>query len=158
MSEFNIERLREAVAWAEAEAAKPPAESRWHQPAWAKRAIEKAWRKREVLTDGEASDWRVVPVDCGTAFCVAGHVCATQRDVFVMDEGDYGWHRRKSSPAVVDYVIPRGKRRPITIENRARKLLGISFDEADMLFDGFNSIDDVRRIARIIARAHGETL
>lgn len=46
----DIPLLRKVVEWAEEEAAKPPAESRWYQSNWA------------------------TELSCGTAFCIAGKV------------------------------------------------------------------------------------
>lgn len=160
MSEFNIKLLREAVAWAEAEAAKPKQERRWNQASWAKRDIDKRWRKREAtfLEEGAEELFRVVPVDCGTAFCVAGHICAAQRDVFVIPEWDFGYYKDRGGPALVRHVIPRGNTAAVSIFDRAWDLLGITEDEAFRLFDGSNNIKDVRRIAEKIARNHGETL
>lgn len=64
MTEFNGPLLRKAVAWAEAEAARPVAESEWCQTFFAIKG-EKIGRT------------------CGTAYCIAGWVLAEY------DQGDH---------------------------------------------------------------------
>ncbi len=62
--------------------------------------------------------------ECGTCYCIAGYIAA-QADGPVVDEDTAG--------------------------NRAQELLGISDFQSDLLFDGCNNIEDVRRIAEQIA-------
>ncbi|MGH3496304.1 MAG: hypothetical protein ACRDP1_02415 [Nocardioidaceae bacterium] len=58
----NIPLLRKALAWAEAEAAKPPDDRQWHQQYWR-------------LTPREAYGRDMTPPTCGTTYCLFGWVC-----------------------------------------------------------------------------------
>ena len=147
---LDIDRLREAVEWAEREHERDMQgkTSKWEQDHWIMAEVGNAIR---VTADGERK--RVLNIACGSTGCIAGNVCAGERDTFIVDDWhDYG--RRVDA----EEVLPRGSKEPVFISDRARDLLGIFDDEADRLFDGSNSISDVRDIATEIAADRGLTL
>lgn len=151
---LNIEVLRRAVKWAEAEARKK--NGRWNQGKWAHGRV-----GRSVLRDESGDPHPRVRVDCGTAFCVAGSICAAAGDRFVLEP----WENYAPGEHVdVTQVIPKGSREVWGIEDRALDLLGITDDAVvtgdhhEGLFEASNSIEDVRRIATALAAEHGEVL
>lgn len=115
----NLPLLRKAVAWAELEALKPEddPDREWNQSVWIYPAADRA---------GAYSQ----PVDCKTAYCIAGYVCHLDRSVD--EECDF--------PRV------------------AEQLLGLTCDEAYDLFHWSNEIESVRDVAERIAVRGGETL
>lgn len=120
--EVNIPLLRKAVEWAEAEAAKPRELCEWHQGAWV--ALPQELRRAP---------------DCGTCYCIAGHVVATLGYTHPA-KNEYGDHM--VNPVTKGHVDPH---------KRAMKELGLTDDQAGELFRGCNNIKDVRRIAEAIA-------
>lgn len=160
---FNIDRLRAAVAWAEIEAAKGEDDSQWDQGVWVGEG--ELGRGRRITTFNEDPEFqntygpdraKEVKVRCGTAFCVAGWACHAEGDKFVAVGYDY--YGDFDIDPVPDYAVPKGSNTAYDIGERARMLLGITDEEANELFAGNNSIQDVRRIARKIARRRGERL
>lgn len=164
---LNIELLRQAVAWAEEEAAKE--NGSWNQDSWAQGEVGK-----QKLKDEDGDEWLRVKVSCGSSYCVAGNICAMQGDRFVVESDKY-WngdpYYEPGDVVDVDYVIPKGSKERIEIQQRALDLLGVSSviyqegngDEYDWdtyrdLFDGYNTIEDVREIAEELARRHGMEL
>lgn len=121
----NVELLRSTLAWAEREAVKPYSESQWYQGDWVLPPEESG------LTIGGHRQ-----VKCQTAYCFAGWATAQTLDPTErMDEiGD----------------VYRGDKRIEDCDERAARVLGIDFDQADALFDGGNDIEDVRRIVNAI--------
>ncbi len=168
MSEFNIERLRSAIDWAEREAAKETSRTDassgglWDQQAWMRGLPSKRVRKiKSVRYGGMYGDTidselqgELRQVKCGTSYCVAGHVCADEGDAFLA----YDWEVDGDGRVHADLVVPRGSDEAMDVQSRARELLGITWQEAHELFAGYNTITDVRRIAEKIAAAHGEEL
>lgn len=159
MSNFNIERLRSAVRWAESEAEKRT--SLWDQGMWMLGKMGK--RVRRVKTVRFTADIShpfnemgetLREVRCGTSYCVAGHICADEGDSFVAYESE----AETGQPVHADLVIPRGATEAVSIQTRAQELLGITNYEANRLFEGFNDIDDVREIAEEIANSYGHSL
>lgn len=150
MSKFNIELLRNAVDWARAESEKEDG-GKWNQTVWASGG---------VVTNQKVRDnnirYRVVSVDCQSSFCIAGNICASKGDTFVIPTvpgiPQYGY------VDAIDDVIPKGGKHPRGIFDRARGLLGITKDEAGALFDPMNSLADIERIAADIASKRGEIL
>lgn len=121
--EVNIPLLRKAIEWAEAEAAKPEALCEWAQTMWiTPRGDEQFDVSVEVSTLTTTQRGR--SPECGTCFCIAG---------FVQFQAD----------GIVDE----------NVAERAAELLGLpaSGAQAHPLFAGYNTIDDVRRIAEDIA-------
>jgi len=139
MSEVNIPLLRKAVEWAEAEAAKPIELSRWEQgvyvstPEDQRDAVEELkWGRNSGTTERLASK----SPECGTCYCIAGYVAQAVDPRFEdrdsIDEPEF-----------------------ITARTVATEALRLDFTQAGYLFDGGNTIEDVRRIAESIA---GESL
>lgn len=157
---FDIERLRAAVEWAEREAAKP--KGQWHQQSWMQGKLSKAKRalSKIKLPDYMQDDPELValrPIACGSAYCVAGNVCAAEKDAFVLPV--WSWDDASiGKEAYAEYVIPKGGNELLYVRERARTLLGITEREANDLFAGENSIEDIRRIATRIANKRGEVL
>jgi hypothetical protein len=122
----NLPLLRKAVEWVEEQAAKPERHRGWYQPAW-----------RETASELDR--------DCGTCYCLAGHVVESSGATWLDDEtvapepGDF--------PEKYEFV-----------GHRARLLLGLTRDEGHSLFRGVNSAADIRRIAERIAARAGDRL
>lgn len=129
MSEVNIPLLRKAVEWAEAEAAKTE-DCHWYQGSWAQ----------------DATNFRILREDfpqrygnlatCGTAYCIAGHVAASIAGEENIDLCQFMVNVEGNEVAIPDF---------------AKEQLGLGDRQADRLFNGGNSIEDVRRIAEQIA-------
>lgn len=122
----NIPLLRKAVEWAEAEAAKPPELCEWRQSYWV-----------TPSTPEEAAQWGIWgsagttaengrAKECGTCYCIAGYVVATQ-------------------------IGPVGA--GVSMTEEAARLLGLDDDCGGPggLFSATNTIQDVRRIAEELA-------
>lgn len=75
--------------------------------------------------------WRQVR-PCGTVACFAGWACALNGDRFNPDD----W----------DFVITDESGVSFPIEDRAREILGLTIGDADWLFDGGNTLDDLEQI------------
>ncbi len=125
----NIPLIRKVVEWAEAEAAKPAIDCRWYQADWSINSWTQALRLvlanagTPMLAADFALATRIEPY-CGTCYCIAGYVTHLAGD---MDD----------LIGVSDVI--------------ARNALGITDGQADILFNAFNTIGDVRRIAEDIA-------
>lgn len=165
MSEFNIERLRSAVKWAEKEARKETSAADasrgglWDQGAWMRGLLSKRPRKVKSIrvnrtTNTELEGAQLRQVKCGSSYCVAGHVCADEGDSFVA----YEWEVDDDGTVHAAMVIPRGSDEAVDVFTRAQELLGITRDEAHKLFGGYNTIEMVREYAGDIARNYGEEL
>lgn len=172
---MNIELLRRAVAWAEAEAKAPITESRWDQGNWANVPVGEVDNlivdHPEVPAPGGEDLLAVgVPADalteCGTAFCLAGYICADAGDTFVMECSPY---IDGIDAPMLAHVIPADQPGTlVSVPDRALDLLGVTSAhgtvhylgkvEVRSLFDGNNTIEDVREIARQITVSHGGTL
>lgn len=118
----DIPRLRKAVEWAEAEAAKPFELREWHQARYVL-PLNPHSHDIAAVTARQAK-----APECGTCYCIAGKV--------VVDE--YG----PEPPATIMY----------NIDVRAAELLNLDYEtDAAALFHEDNTIEDVRRIAEDIA-------
>lgn len=123
MSQVDIPLLREAVEWAEAEAAKPPELCEWEQSAWVTTFDpdeEARWGAWGTSTTREKMDRAPA---CGTCYCIAGYVA--------VQVGGPGADFRGSASVT--------------------GALGITLEDGGRLFRADNSIEDVRRIAEEIA-------
>lgn len=135
MTMVNVPLLRKAVEWVEEQdkLAVSGHRSEWAQDQWM------AYRTDDgLLVDGvfvddatKAELHRLAERgECGTAYCVAGYVGQ------LLDESyKYTWSP-DGLPAVDDF---------------AERALGLTTNQADLLFGGVNTADDVRRIAEEIA-------
>lgn len=112
----NIPLLRKCVEWAEAEAAKPEGTGDWFQ----------------MMTHVPAEEREGVGLrtGCGSAYCIAGFVVATEYGVEDPYDADYRDHGVMPAAAAI-LGIPGGRNAP--------------------LFDATNTIEDVRRIAESLA-------
>lgn len=127
---MNIELLREAVEWAEAEASKPFELCEWEQEAYVTpNNIQEAYR-RFFQRRGETPTMNTVygrlalkAPECGTCYCIAGYIC---RDMTLGS----------------DYSRMAGERLGLHLFN----LISVY-----RLFDERNTIEDIRRIAEEIA-------
>lgn len=146
---LNIELLRDAVAWAEREAEKES--GNWDQGTWASGVV-----GGRVLRDEDGELRQVLNISCGTSFCVAGNICASVGDRFVVET----WEATPGETTDVEDVMPKGSKEVYDIENRAVDLLGVSviLEDGRDLFDGCNTIEEVREIAEAIAAEHGYVL
>lgn len=109
-------------------------------------------RLRRVLAkiDAEPETWDqtayALKHDCGTCYCIAGHV--------VVDEGhkiSFGDFGNTCSTA---WFTDDGVR----VFDIASKLLGLTEEEAVLMFDAHNDRDDIQRYAERIAERAGEKL
>lgn len=148
VSEPNIPMLRKYVEWVEEQDALPVFQREWEQGTWAlspeaiKREGKVLQRRKEeghsfygyrhrLLERYEANV-------CGTAYCVAGRITA---DTYgpCDEEGEfYDQNGNEVDPSVY-----------------AREVLGLSWPQAETLFDADNSAADIRRLAE---RYAGERL
>lgn len=117
-----------------------------------RKAVE--WAEAEALKDPTESEWiqdfwRTTPQDytetygetrCGTAYCIAGYMCQISGLSWVTS----------------DDVLVDGE--PTFAGTVAARLLGLPWERARDLFQGYNTIEDVRRIANEIAAEAGERL
>ena len=112
------------LAWAEAEHEKQlkGLPSEWDQGHW---AISRP-------------DGTPIAASCATACCLAGKVVASQGGRFLL-ESDYGDYQIATTAE-----LPSG--RVVDVEDFARDHLGLTYEQAAALFDGDNTITDVRRI------------
>lgn len=142
MSDVNIPMLRKAVEWVEEQDKLPKIESRWNQGQWLTDA-------NVVLNDAALEalggpEWfwsatyspqtlrekrKELEHLCGTAYCVAGYVAQLHDERYAVSAEVEGNHS----------------------QDVARRVLGLSADQADRLFYGENTAADVRRIAEEIA-------
>jgi hypothetical protein len=130
--EVDVPLLRKAVVWAEGEARLPEIDREWMQARYLAKPPEvAAVLLLDAVRDGpvEFAELEQLIPHCGTTCCIAGYVAQ------LID----------SRYAVVDTV------NDVFIPEFAQRALGITEEESEMLFDGSNSIADVRRIAEMIA-------
>lgn len=120
----NIPLLRKAVEWAEAEAAKPVELCQWEQGVWQTTPETQVWARNRLIDKPQINDQWVIRAAAKTEDCGTCYCIAGYVEVL------------HDLPA-------RG--------DKAAELLGISRGAAFSLFDGDNTIEDVRRIAESIA-------
>lgn len=128
----DIPLLRKHVEWVEEEAAKPWADRVWAQDYWIIPS-EEAYPSSAEINRGECIGTEERNF-CGTCYCLAGNIAA--QDGYRVYAG--GMARNPETNETVDP------------ETYAREKLGINYDEAERLFDGENSAEDIRRIAEEI--------
>lgn len=138
-NKFNVKLLRNLVLWAQGEHDRLGkkyaglAEYKWDQAYWAK-------EERNGV--------------CRTAFCIAGAAVRMKGYKFVWAESaDPQLFIAETCTKKID-----GVKRSFDIELTAMHLLGIDWDQAESLFNGDNTIDDVIDVAESIAEYYGETL
>lgn len=166
---MNIELLREAVEWVEKEAEKGDA-SAWDQGVWASTG------RGTYATEDEAMEHT-----CGTKACVAGHLAITHGMTisWVKKETGGEWYRdidvnqRKAVEAFghapdcgsLDGRPPEWNEDSSkwshycwTWSSLAARILDLPFEEVAFLFNGGNTLQQVRDFAQRIAASHGEEL
>lgn len=82
----------------------------------------------------EQREWRT-ETDCGTAYCFAGWAAVLSGAAFV---------RHEDGSLSYEYVIPPGGGDSIWIQDYAAQVLGIGSRHAMDLFDGYNTLADLR--------------
>jgi len=124
--DLNVPALRKTLEWVEAEAA---------------RGEESAWRQESYATR----------TACGTAFCAAGYVAAE----LVGARPHFDAVADPDGELVTDVcVLPDGEF--ASIDSVAREELGLTSRESMRLFDGTNSLEDVRRIVGRLLETAGD--
>lgn len=121
----NVPLLRKAVEWAEAEAALGD-EGTWRQARYMLPSVTSTMSPTEFFYLNRDRQIYKVP-DCKTSYCIAGYVAV---EVCGQD---------------IDWLF--GYR----IRECAREALGITDQDADLLFMASNSIETVRAVAEDIA-------
>lgn len=124
--------LDNLLEWAEAEHAKQLAgkPSEWDQGHWAVDVARyNAWMGTNIP----------VPVDCGTACCLAGKTVAWMGGKFLVNDEDGAASYAK---------MPSGE--IVMVEALAEQTLGLTSAQADALFDGDNKIENVRYVVQQI--------
>lgn len=120
----NIPLLRKAVEWAEASAAAGDGE--WYQGSWMNHNPVVAHNLGLRIWE---TKFREALETCGTAYCIAGYI------------GQLVDPRYEKTTWVGNTHVSIA----------AEEALGITHEQADRLFSGGNTIEDVRRIAEEIA-------
>lgn len=133
-AKIDIPLLRKGVEWVEDEATKPWSDRVWHQDYWIMSA-ETAHPSDSELKRGEAERGQTKNF-CGTCYCFAGNIAAW--DGFRV----YDAFERAKNPETGETVDP---------DTYATERLGLTYEQAEALFDGDNSAEDIRRIAEEIA-------
>jgi hypothetical protein len=90
--------------------------------------------------------------ECGTAYCFAGWAVALTYPAakFAFTDTQSHWPTDRTATTVV--LNPAEFTGPAVIDAVARDLLGISDKTAEVLFEGGNSLDDLRRmVADLVA-------
>lgn len=133
MNKKQAKTLKKLVRWAEQDekAPKKLSEFAWDQETWA--------TKRK---DGPEAR-------CQTACCIAGGAVALAGARFLYDK------KELNEDGMVDVTECRYEGRTYEIDELASQLLGLSFREAEDLFDGDNTLEDVKRISNRILEDHG---
>lgn len=124
---INVELLNQAVDWAKIESKKPEEKSQWYQGDW-------------VSTDDDSVFLPGEEIKCGTSFCIAGWISVTnlKRGEYMDFCGDI--YKKKNN----SYVTSAAE--------RAAELLGIDEEQADDLFDGYNTLPEVKKIVKKIIK------
>lgn len=102
----------------------------WVEVEDARPEVESTWRQRTYYTSGNS-----IGRTCDTAYCVAGYVVSLHYSYVEM--------------------LQMGE---VAVDNRAKKILGLTYEEGVRLFNAHNDAKDVRRIAEYIAARAGEKL
>lgn len=135
---LDRKRLVDMVAWVAGEHAKLQLglPSEWYQGAWLKRANTLA------TTEG----------GCGTACCFAGKVAIADGGVPVVNElGD--WDRMREGMDTGRVVFPDlDPEKEVSVSEYARDVLGLTERQADRLFAGSNTYEDIVAVVRDILR------
>jgi hypothetical protein len=99
--------------------------------------------------EAHPEEWNQEKWHCGSAYCFAGHAATLSGAVFVTTPGD-------PDPDDTIHVLGPGDDKPHAVYYYAAGALGLDpyGRAADRLFDGSNTLDDLRRVvADLTARA-----
>ena len=126
---LNIPLLRKQVEWVEAQEQRAGSERHWFQSSWTKGLIGLA---QQDLNDPY----------CGSAMCVAGKVS--------FDAGWKPiWDQEADGHKYAVYAAKGGV--TMSIDQIAQDELGITIEQAELLFAGYNNASDIRTYAEAIA-------
>jgi hypothetical protein len=95
----------------------------------------------------DQSYW-MAEMKCGTTGCFAGHYAISQGCVPALDSHFYD--DKTSINDTADCFTPEGER--VYIRSFAKEGLGLTEDEADALFEGDNTLSDLRLIIEAISK------
>jgi hypothetical protein len=135
---LNIDLLDRVMEWVEQSHEKQEmvkAEKGWnHYPSVEDMIVEDMFVADMIAAIGDdiwyQNDWRMV-TDCGTAFCVAGKAC---------DLSGVQW------AGTNERLISETEFGVWDVQEKAQHLLGLTVSEADRLFKGSNTVEDLRVI------------
>lgn len=141
----NVPLLRKAVEWVEQEARKPAIDREWVQADY---VLPPALHALHLVPLGPATE-RIAMAEqvaphCGTAFCVAGYIGQLLDDRYQTSD-----EINEPDDELADSWGD------VHVEAFATRALGLTEHQANRLFCGTNTAEDVRRIAEDIA---GEAL
>lgn len=108
-----------------------------------RKQLEWATSEHAKATRGEFSEWDQDKW-CGTRCCIAGHTAL-----------DTGWTTHTYPDGAVSTVLTRGTESE-HVRYVAQDALGLTWDEAQTLFDGKNQISDLWRIANKVTNGEIE--
>lgn len=111
--------------------------------------------KGDVDDEWEQAHWAIHVRDvegniCGTSCCFAGWAVVLAGDKLIERQEKDGCR----CAVCVELVAQTPDGHLWSIENRARDLLGLNFDQAQCLFEGGNDLDDLRAHVRAIKDGH----
>ena len=127
--EVNIPLLRKAVEWAEFEAAQPAIDCHWNQGWFVLKPQDVAADLLDSCESYEASHLDALAPHCETTYCIAGYVGQLLNPAYAKNDTVRGVH----------------------VAEFARRELGISQGDAEWLFEGSHTIEEVRSVAEHIA-------
>lgn len=137
MTEPNIPLLRKAVEWVETESQKDARVREWDQTHW---IFNRSPQARKMGA-------------CGTVYCVAGYVAHLEGLTKVRAGEEW-----LDPEAVRQRFDMTSLSLGVVMAEVAKRLLGITDEEADALFNGKNDVYRIREIADAIAERAGEQL
>lgn len=143
----NLERLNELEAWIDAQHVLPRSESEWNQRFWRLTPEIAEWAA--IAYDSPATKLEPVVPSCGTAYCAAGFVAGQAGAVWPkLDPADAdlgGWvlYEEEIDGRAYDRYEKHGYTLA-AVSHRARRLLDIDLEWADVMFDSNTSYDEMK--------------
>ena len=151
---LNTTLLRDLVVWAAADQdfidktsdffTRVAGWGKWEQGLWA-----------DVAKEGQ----------CKSSYCIAGQAVAQSNFVLLTDDGPWGSAEYCAPLVRTNKVDSKGKaiyeadlEQTEAIHAKAEKDLGLSADEADMMFDGDNDLSRIVSLATYFAKRRGLVL
>lgn len=143
--EVNIPLLRKIL---EDKVFNPTTRSGWDQSKWG------FLPDLELTNKNSTEQLSVLPVECKTAFCVAGHVVNETGNEMDWKSGDTEIFEIDDDVEIYGYSVGqaffRGKNNVVyrgQIEDIATHLLGLTNQQAGKLFSGDNTMEQIRDLA-----------